>query len=323
MNKISVIVPVYNVERYISRCATSLFEQTLADIEYVFVNDCTQDKSIDELQNVINQYPNRRNSVKIINHDTNKGLGFARTTGVNNAEGEYIIHCDSDDWLSKDACEKMYNTAKETDADIVWCDFFLSNNGNEQYISQANMNDNVVVLKDMLATKMWWNLAGRCYKREFYLSTNASVTKTARNGGEDMITMILFYYAENVKHLPEAFYHYDISSQSAMTSVLTKNKIQSYVDSICEVEDFLRTKDDYANFASEINYLKCWLKYLILYSFNTRKELRWWCDLFAECNPYMAFKPNTGKIQRFIACLTLRHIFSPVIVRNRIISFRK
>ena len=80
MPKVSVIIPIYGVEKYIERCARSLFEQTLDDIEFVFVNDCTQDKSMEVLQTIIDKYPNRKGQVRIVHHEVNKGKGRALKT---------------------------------------------------------------------------------------------------------------------------------------------------------------------------------------------------------------------------------------------------
>lgn len=106
--KISVIIPVYGVERYIEQCACSLFEQTMQDgIEFIFVDDCSPDKSIEILENVLREYPHREQQVKIIRHTENQGLGGARKTGMEYATGEYIIHCDSDDWVEPE-CMKRF-----------------------------------------------------------------------------------------------------------------------------------------------------------------------------------------------------------------------
>ena len=99
MPKVSVVIPVYGVEKYIERCARSLFEQTLDDIEYIFVNDCTKDRSIDILNEVINDYPARKQQIRIVHHKENKGLPFARQSGWQVATGEYVANCDSDDWV--------------------------------------------------------------------------------------------------------------------------------------------------------------------------------------------------------------------------------
>lgn len=99
VKKVSIIIPIYGVELFIERCAISLFEQTLDDIEYIFVDDCTMDKSVQILQGIIAKYPQRKDNVFIIRHERNKGLASARKTGLKFVHGEYVAHCDSDDWL--------------------------------------------------------------------------------------------------------------------------------------------------------------------------------------------------------------------------------
>ena len=120
--KISVCIPVYGVDNYIEQCARSLFEQTMQEgIEFIFVNDCTPDRSIEILKQVLEEYPRRKDQVKILHHDQNKGLVAARNTALQIARGDYIIHCDPDDWVELDMYETMYNEAVKNDADMVYC----------------------------------------------------------------------------------------------------------------------------------------------------------------------------------------------------------
>ena len=101
--KVSILVPVYGVEKYIKRCARSLFEQTYDNIEYIFVDDCTQDRSIDILEEVLKEYPNRKNQVKILHHAKNRGLSASRNTALDASTGDYLMHVDADDYLHVDA----------------------------------------------------------------------------------------------------------------------------------------------------------------------------------------------------------------------------
>lgn len=99
--KVSVLVPVYGVEKYIERCAVSLFEQTHRDMEYVFVNDCTPDRSISILRSVIERYPDRARQVRIIDNEVNRGVGATRAVAIAAATGECIMHADSDDYMPR------------------------------------------------------------------------------------------------------------------------------------------------------------------------------------------------------------------------------
>lgn len=104
-------------------CARSLFESTLEDVEYIFVDDCSPDNSVSLLKQVLSDYPDRKPHVRIISHECNKGVSGARNTGLDCAAGEYIAYCDGDDFVSPQMYERLYAEAKETNADICYCDF--------------------------------------------------------------------------------------------------------------------------------------------------------------------------------------------------------
>ena len=116
--KVSVIVPIYNVEKYLRKCLDSLVNQTLKDIEIICINDGTKDNSVDIVNEYLQKYPN----VILINQE-NQGLGMARNNAMKHAKGDYIAFVDSDDWVDLNMYEVLYNKAIETNADIVECDY--------------------------------------------------------------------------------------------------------------------------------------------------------------------------------------------------------
>ena len=169
--KVSVIIPIYGVEQYIERCARSLFGQTMrSDIEFIFVNDCTPDRSIETLLNTLKDYPERTEQVAILTHAANKGLAATRKTGVRAARGVYIIHCDSDDWVEPDICQTMYEEAKRTDSDIVVCDYINEYVDSSQPVKQefnaANRNRLIDLIEWRLHCMVWM----RMFRRSFYLT---------------------------------------------------------------------------------------------------------------------------------------------------------
>lgn len=119
MPKISIIVPVYNVEKYIDKCLKSLVNQTLQDIEIIILNDGTQDKSVNIIEKYVKENPSK---IKYYEKE-NGGLSSARNYGLEYATGEYIAFLDSDDYVENNMYEEMYNLAKQEDADMVECDF--------------------------------------------------------------------------------------------------------------------------------------------------------------------------------------------------------
>ena len=160
MPKVSVLVPVYGVEKYIERCARSLFEQTLDDIEFIFVDDCTPDRSIEILESVIEEYrlrfAEKNYDVRIVRMPTNSGLAAVRRHGIQLATGDYITFCDSDDIMPEDAVESLYNLAVESDADIVSGDMeWLYDDGTTKrsYISLPYGSDRESVYRALLSNE--------------------------------------------------------------------------------------------------------------------------------------------------------------------------
>lgn len=114
--KLSVIVPVYNVEKYITKCIKSICNQTLKDIEIICIDDCGNDNSME----IINNYSKTDSRIKIIKNEKNMGLGYSRNIGVSNAIGKYIACIDSDDWIAEDMFEKCFKLLEKLKLDSVW-----------------------------------------------------------------------------------------------------------------------------------------------------------------------------------------------------------
>lgn len=227
MPKVSVIIPVYGVEKYIERCARSLFEQTLDDIEYIFVDDCSQDRSIQILNQVLLKYPQRKNNVIICRHEKNLGLPVARQTGLKIASGEYIAHCDSDDWVDKNLYELLYNKALETSADVVICDVSVSDDNRvvKRMPAKSYLHKNDYIL-DMMYLEQPWSLWNKLIRRDIYAN---NITYPVNYMGEDMaLTLQLLSYCKSICNLnSESSYHYYVntnskSRQTSMDSILDK-----------------------------------------------------------------------------------------------------
>lgn len=215
--KVSVIIPVYKVEKFIERCTRSLMEQTLADVEYIFVDDASPDGSIDVLRKVLVDYPERSGHVKILTHVENKGLPAARNTGLSVAQGEYIFHCDSDDFVEKDLLSTLYETACRKEADIVWCDYYISYPDNERYLKQPSYDTSEAAVKGMLHGRMKYNVWNKLVKRSLYTDYDISFP-AGYAMGEDMTMIFLFSYANKVAYVGKALYHY-VSNTASMTNV--------------------------------------------------------------------------------------------------------
>jgi glycosyltransferase involved in cell wall biosynthesis len=119
--EISVIVPVYNVEKYIHRCIDSILAQTFTDFECILVDDYSSDNSL----SICEEYAKKDTRIRIIRNEQNRGLPQVRKIGFAIASGGYILYIDSDDWIENNMLEKMYGKAVSADYDIVWCNYYL------------------------------------------------------------------------------------------------------------------------------------------------------------------------------------------------------
>ncbi len=130
MIKVSVVLPIYNVEKYLKKCLESIINQTLKDTEIICINDC----SADNCGNIIKEYAEKDNRIKFINNEDNIGVGFSRNIGIDLSNGEYISFIDSDDFIESNYLENLYTTAKKYDADIVFTNNIYTVNGSKGYI---------------------------------------------------------------------------------------------------------------------------------------------------------------------------------------------
>ena len=127
--KISVIVPVYNTEKYLHRCIDSILSQTFTDFELLLINDGSKDGS----GAICDEYAAKDNRVRVF-HKENCGVSSARNLGLDNVQGEWVLFVDSDDWMELTMLAKMYHAAIENNADCVYCDFnFVKQSGVERY----------------------------------------------------------------------------------------------------------------------------------------------------------------------------------------------
>lgn len=285
--KVSVIVPIYGVEKFIGRCARNLFGQTLQDIEYIFVDDCTKDRSMDILESVIKEYPQRAGQIIILHHDVNKGLPAARKTGLDRATGEYIAHCDSDDWTDTDMYRRMYEKAEEEDADIVVCDYFISDNGRLSY--RKAFNDGLTkrdTLIGMMSQEIPWNLWTKLVRRSLYSHPDLRIPEYTQ--GEDMALYFqLFYFSGKISHLPEALYYYAYNTGTAIHAATPETVTRRYRQALSNlglVQDFFSTHRDYSDITDDLIYLKLSQRELLLPLMRDRKYYLMWKNTFPEIN---------------------------------------
>ena len=198
--KVSIIVPVYNVEKYLEKCLDSLVNQTLKEIEIIVVNDGTKDNSQEIIDKYTKKYPKKvKGYIK-----ENGGLSSARNYGLKYAKGDYIAFVDSDDYVELDMYEKMYNKAINNNYDIVVCDFIeLDEEGNNKIYKKSNLGySNNDIKNYLISAPMAWS---RLYKKNIF-------DKLIFEEGifyEDLnLTPLLVLETNNIGFVEEGLYYY-------------------------------------------------------------------------------------------------------------------
>lgn len=226
-HKVSILVPVYNVDAFIAKCAESLFKQTMPDLEFIFVDDNSQDRSIDVLKMIIAKYPNREKDVFIIHHSENRGLSAARNTALEKASAEYVFFIDSDDYLELDAISVLYNRAIRDSADIVQCGYTAVYRKYSREIYCENPIDVSEYLSEVLLRKANCNVCGKLFKRNLFQNIRFIDGVTF---GEDYGTLPrVIYYAGSVSTVNVPLYNYVKYNTSSATSMIKQKSLEDAI----------------------------------------------------------------------------------------------
>ena len=222
---VSYIIPVYNVSSYIEKSARSLLEQTYSNIEYIFINDCSSDDSEIKLHQIIEEFPERCDKIKVITNEQNLGSATTRNIGLDMARGEYIMFADSDDWISCDYVESMLHQIEVGRDDIVYCDYFESYDSNEKLIRQNYGIDNIECIRSMLGGGMHGSTWNKIYRRPFLLKSKQRFVERADLFEDVSWNIRLFACTTRVSYIPKAFYHYiQYNSNSIIKSMASSKK---------------------------------------------------------------------------------------------------
>lgn len=280
--KVSVIIPVFQAEKDILRCSRSLFEQTLDEIEYIFIDDCSSDNSIAILYSILDEYPWRKPYVKILRQKENSGVSACRQLGLDNTSGQFIIHCDADDWVAPEMYKHMYEKAIVENAEIVCCDYWVDYGDSAEIVEFPDKFINRPSFSIAPIEGAVWNklisssLIKRC-KAHFFEGINL---------GEDFgfVTLCRVMSKKNVV-LHEPFYHYNQLNIGSITHNYTKKHFMQVIKLAERIDLQYKTMGLANDYVNELNFLKFQAKsFFIIY--DSVLDLSLWRDTFPECSKY-------------------------------------
>jgi glycosyltransferase involved in cell wall biosynthesis len=225
-SKISIIIPVYNSEKYLARCINSILSQTFEDFECLLIDDCSADNSLE----ICNHFKRIDNRIKVYSKQQNEGTAQARKTGVFHAVGEYTIFVDNDDWIEPTMLEELYTKIKSENYDMVCCDYYIDDSHKTEYRKQNIENKTYLeLIREIIACTdfmpVTWN---KLVKTEIYQKT--SFPKTIFSEDRAIMSQVL-YYCKTIGYVNKAFYHWCLIPTSASNcgQRFIKNLIDDYI----------------------------------------------------------------------------------------------
>ncbi|MHA7139548.1 glycosyltransferase family 2 protein [Rossellomorea arthrocnemi] len=230
--KVSVIIPVFNAEEYIVQCLDSLLSQTLNECEFIFINDGSEDKS----KEIIQEYQQLDQRVKLINQ-VNQGVSIARNIGLMMANGEYIGFVDADDYVEEDYFETLYQSALKDSHDLIISNFKSFCNG-KQFITSYSFTENQTLEKELIQELLAYflkedncnSVCNKLYKHKIIRENNLEFPKRVVLGEDGMFNLYFLSYSNKVKYINYTGYIYREVQGSATRNIREKDYFQRAID---------------------------------------------------------------------------------------------
>lgn len=304
MYKVSVVVPIYKCEKYIERCVKSLMEQTLDNIQYIFVDDCSPDDSINKLEKILENYPKRKNDVLIISNDVNLGPSATRNKGMRYAQGDYIAFCDSDDFIELNMYEILYNNA--IGFDIVFCDINIIESYHHSYQYKVYLDcykDKESFIKSVITSK--WNPVCNCLINRDLIKEYSLVLPEHIRYCEDFYFIVkLAFFARNIKKVNQALYNYSQENYASIMHNLSFGSGKDDLVSYLEIIDFLTKEYCIEKYEKEMSWRVLNSFHFDMFKPEMHKDI---LIVYPTCHKYILSNPFYIKRQKQIMWMLTHH----------------
>ena len=243
MAKVSILVPIYNVEKYLGQCLTSLVNQTLKDIEIICINDGSTDSSLE----ILNKFQKKDPRIIIINKK-NSGYGASMNMGLNIASGEYIGIVESDDFANSTMFEELYSLAKTNNLDLIKSDFNYYTTSNGQIrkagLIKGNYTKNIFNIKDNpVIVKIMPSIWSAIYKKDFLIKNEIKFLETPGASYQDTsFAFKTLVCANRIMFTSKSYLNYRVDNENS--SVKSKEKVYAICQEWDEITKFLNTRQD-------------------------------------------------------------------------------
>lgn len=293
--------------------AASLFQQSLADVEYIFVDDCSEDCTAQLLETVIDRYPHRKDQVRILKNTSKMGASQSRRIGVEQASGEFILLADADDWMASEALEHLYNAAKDNDADGAACDVLrkLTDGSiiNEPPFCRTGSGSDCreEMLGNVLSARGIQSLWRYLFKASLY--ENGIRFPVHFQGDDIALVLQLLYYSRKMVYVPEVLYHWNYRPVQKDRKPDVEKSLQRFNESTANTElmlSFAKEKGLDNIYKDHIIELKRYSRSLLSEALKMGTGVSLWASTFPEINRQVAFCRHSSlrhKVQFYVTLL--------------------
>lgn len=282
---ISIIVPVYNVEKYLSRCIDSILSQTFFDFEILLIDDGSTDGS----PIICDKYSNKDSRVRVF-HKKNGGVSSARNLGLEYALGEWITFVDSDDWIDNNMYTLLYEEAISSNADIVLCDFYVYYSKNRIELNKAISTDcskNDIIRKYILS---FTSLCNMLVRRSLYDKSSLRIPQQLTVCEDFWLSIQLLFYAKKISSVHLPLYYYNRENVNSILNNHNNLRFISEINAYLDVIDFFKRQNILDLYHKEISWriLKC--KQDLVLDINSHKQF---LELYPDSHKYILSCPNS------------------------------
>lgn len=340
--KVSVIIPIYNVEEYIAQCLESLIAQTFSDFEILCIDDASMDDSV----RVIRGFQQKDSRIKLLQQE-HAGVSAARNVGIAHARGTYISFVDGDDWLAPEALEKLLNAAQADDSDMVVCsaEVHFENPDPADSRRNASLVRALTVTDGLLEENPWdilskpgswpflWN---KLIRRELIVSNEISFSPMLSLGEDGAFLVLLYRYAGRISYISDRLYHYRYQRKASATVNLFQSQQKRFSQHIQVVRVLLEEFDTRNLMETQGSQLLNWATQFLYYDFaylsgSGKKRFSQELQEMYETHELKDFEKSLGliekrRLKRLITPLEdtkLKHLYSLIEMKieNRILMF--
>ncbi len=298
MAKVSVIVPVYNTEKYLRKCIDSLLNQTLKDLEIIIVNDSSPDNSQEIIDEYVAKFPGKIKSII----KENGGQGSARNLGLEASSGEYIGYVDSDDFVDIHMYEDMLNQAIKDNSDIVEVGFFEYSDSDKVLSTKCFKTENITTnLKDdkklLFDNTVVWN---KLYRASLLKDNNIKFREKKWYEDFDFVIKTICY-AKKVSIMPKSYYYYLLRQGSTMNNSNAERNLE-ILEAMDEILKFFKDRNIYSDYIEELEFLAVFHIYLPTNVRIIRSNATWAKkhEIIHKINSYMDSNFSNYKKNKYI-----------------------